>query len=121
MKLQPRERLEATPRKAMTPTRRQLVLDAYCGLCAEPGCRNPPVEIDHILPLELSGTEAFDNLQPLCDAHHKLKTKFDRQCIDKMRRQAKLVQEPEPSKRPIRSRGFEGWRSFSGEPRKARA
>lgn len=47
--------------------------------CAAPGCgRRYGLEIDHRVPLSERGPTSYDNLQPLCKAHHWQKTESDR-------------------------------------------
>jgi 5-methylcytosine-specific restriction endonuclease McrA len=97
----------------MTPARRRAVLSQSGGICG--ACLNPldgPVEIDHIIPLELGGDECLNNLQALHPACHREKTKRDIKAIAKMRRlQAKARKKPpdatQQPKRQIRSRGFD--------------
>lgn len=47
----------------------------------EPMCRacktRPAVDVDHIVPLRRGGTNAMDNLQPLCRSCHSTKTHSD--------------------------------------------
>lgn len=49
---------------------------------AEPMCRHckttPAAEVDHIIPIKIGGTNAMDNLQPLCKACHARKTDRDK-------------------------------------------
>lgn len=42
-------------------------------LCAT-GCGAPASDVDHIRPRRDGGSDAWDNLQALCGAHHKRKT-----------------------------------------------
>lgn len=70
-------------------TKRLLEFD---GKCADPecGCKlggsHSRIEWDHIIPLEMRGEDAIDNLQPLCTACHKRKTKTDKGHIAKAKR-----------------------------------
>jgi len=117
-----REAVPATPRRAMTPARRKAVLShsgGVCGLCLN--ALVGPVEIDHIIPLELGGDEHLNNLQALHPECHREKTKRDIRAIAKMRRlQAKAKKKPldatQSTKRQIKSRGFDKQfkRTFSG-------
>lgn len=97
---------EATLRKAVTEQWRHHLVWRQNGVC--PGCDITAFtwEFDHVIPLELGGSHSLDNLQALCPPCHKLKTREDLGRIAKAKRQAKLLQPREPSKRPIRSRGF---------------
>lgn len=109
-----RELLDGTPRKAMTPARRKAVYAAYDGRCA--GCDDVlagPYQIDHIIPLALGGADEFHNLAALCVSCHRGKTASDLRRIAKAKRQAALLGERAPAKRPILSRGtfqIQGWR-----------
>lgn len=62
--------------------------------------------VDHDIPLALGGSDALTNWQLLCVPCHRAKTKLDVAQIAKAKRQAKLLKPREPSKRPLRSRGF---------------
>lgn len=58
---------------------REAVLDAepLCRWCSQRGRVTPAQEVDHIIPLRDGGTNELDNLQPLCDLHHRQKTAMD--------------------------------------------
>lgn len=46
----------------------------------EPNCRQcgaPGTDVDHILARALGGSESDDNLQTLCNPHHRTKTAHD--------------------------------------------
>ncbi len=45
--------------------------------CLESDIYTPWVELDHIVALTNGGTDTVDNLQGLCDRHHKQKTAAD--------------------------------------------
>lgn len=97
-----REPVEATPRKAMTKTRRARVLERFNGRCASPGCSIvDSLEIDHTIPLELGGADEDHNLRPLCPYHHKMKTKLDVAMIAKARRNRKREAGEKRSTKPI--------------------
>lgn len=111
----------ATPRRAISAYRRGLILERQkrcCARCASPfhadvlsedygGEIVGPFQIDHVLPLELGGADAEANYEALCYPCHKAKTREDVKRIAKAKRQANLLQPREPSKRPLKSRGFE--------------
>ena len=95
------------------------VMLACKGRCVHPGCgRKDGLDIDHIVPLALGGSNEPDNLQLLCKEHHSQKTKQDVARIAKAKRQAKreIEGKPEPKMRSpekynwpsqkIPSRGF---------------
>lgn len=53
--------------------KRALERDRY--RCVE--CGAEATEVDHIVPIMQGGTWALDNLQSLCDFHHRRKTQRD--------------------------------------------
>ena len=54
---------------------RALALQRAGGLCqASPPCLYPATQVDHIVNLLSGGTHDFNNLQALCEWHHKQKT-----------------------------------------------
>lgn len=120
-----REPVEATPRKAMTAARRNRVAERQGVLCARAGCEQRWTEVDHVVPLELGGAEADENLEGLCEAHHKEKTKADVRRIAKARRiRKKVAGENRKTTRKLqgrgfagKGRGFAGWRTMKGEVR----
>jgi 5-methylcytosine-specific restriction endonuclease McrA len=57
--------------------------DKTCVLCGKKDC----LEVDHILPISLGGSNKLENLQTLCDVCHKKKTKQD---VELLRRTNKL-------------------------------
>jgi hypothetical protein len=61
-------------RKKMTNTRRERILNLKGNRCNVCGNENCLLEIDHITPLHLKGSEEDDNLQVLCESCHSLKT-----------------------------------------------
>jgi len=100
-----RELVDGTPRKAMTPARRKRLLALNDNRCQHEGCeRTDRLELDHDVPLALGGSEDDGNMIALCYDHHKEKTREDIARIAKAKRQRKLVEEIEPSKRPIPQR-----------------
>lgn len=107
-----REKVEATPRKAMTLARKRRIWDRVQGKCWMCGkiteVTGPLVRYDHRIPIELSGSEDDSNVFPLhrdpCDI---LKTKADASKIAKMRRLQKKS-DPETRKpSTMKNRGFE--------------
>jgi 5-methylcytosine-specific restriction endonuclease McrA len=120
-----RELVDGTPRKAMTPARRQRVLEANGNVCAHEGCEIAErLEIDHAIPLALGGTEDDRNLIPLCQDHHRQKTRADVWQIAKSKRQRRLIEEPRPAKmksagRKLQGRGFDKrlTKGFDGKTR----
>jgi hypothetical protein len=116
-----RELLDGTARRAMTPARRARILEANGHVCAHEGCEvTERLEIDHATALALGGVDEDHNCIPLCREHHKEKTRRDVWAIAKAKRQRRLIEEPRPSKNPIKSRGFDRTRSrgFDGKIKK---
>lgn len=52
----------------------RLMVLARDPVCKHPGCNELATDVDHIVPKALGGTDAMDNLQGLCHAHHSAKT-----------------------------------------------
>lgn len=81
------EKVEATPRRSMTPARRKRILARHGDVCAYPECEIVTgLEVDHIVCLELGGRDVDDNCEGLCAHHHKIKTARDLKLIAKARR-----------------------------------
>lgn len=76
-----------------------------CALC--PRMLGHTFVRDHIKPRDLAGETNRANLQLLCAACNLTKTAADRERIDKSRRIRKREAGDGPTKRPIRSRGFQ--------------
>lgn len=96
-----------TPRRYIGEPKKCEVWGRQIGKCAGCGVWLPSpddAEYDHIVPLELCGGNATGNIQALCVPCHKAKTREDIGRISKAKRQAKLMQPKEPSKRPLQSR-----------------
>lgn len=102
---------EATPRAAMTPSRKARIHKLRAGLCMACGfpveVAGPTVIYDHDIPLELGGADEDHNIGPLhAEPCNKAKTRADQRRIAKAKRQAR--QGVKKSKgRPLRSRGFQ--------------
>lgn len=43
-------------------------------MCQSPGCDQPAIEVDHIVPRARGGEDTRRNLQSLCKMHHSRKT-----------------------------------------------
>ena len=96
------------PPRKMTPARRKRLLEAAGGVCARLGCEvTEGLELDHIIPLELSGDDSDAAFEPLCPAHHKAKTRLDVKMIAKARRIRKRLSGEKKPKGLIKSRGFQ--------------
>lgn len=67
-----------TTRRWRTLREQALVRDGYH--CVKPACTNPgPLAVDHIWEVADGGPFwSLDNLQTLCDSHHKQKTNLER-------------------------------------------
>ena len=63
-----------------------LALEPLCRPCKQAGRVTPATEIDHIIPKARGGTDAPDNLQPICRDCHKAKTGRDRWARGEMSR-----------------------------------
>jgi len=66
----------------------------FGGRCASCKCKtggSNGLDWDHIIPLEMGGDDALANLQPLCKACHKAKTKTDVGHIAKGKRQTQRI------------------------------
>lgn len=114
-----REPQEPTPRKRLTATDRCTILDRQHDLCA--GCNETlvstvidgksvygPMIDEHIIPLELGGSNDLSNRELRCVPCAKLKTKKDRRDIAHVRRmRLKDRGEFPEAKQKIRGRGFE--------------
>ena len=60
---------------------RQYVLQMNLGMCSgclDNGQYTKATQIDHIIPKAKGGSDDIDNLQPLCEPCHKLKTARDK-------------------------------------------
>lgn len=105
-----RERVIIPPRPPISPATRARVLQRFGHRCARPGCGvGDGLEVDHILCRELGGADHESNYEPLCNAHHKAKTRNDRRMIAKAHR-LERAEDPETrrrTKRPMVSRGFD--------------
>ena len=74
MKLAP---APATPRKAMTPARRARIVARDGEVCARLDCDcTTGLQVDHVIPLDLTGKDEDENLQLLCTPHHAAKTRL---------------------------------------------
>lgn len=95
----------ATPRRPMTPARRQRILAHHHFCCAYPACEEcEGLQIDHVICLELGGRDDDSNMEPLCAAHHKQKTARDLRMIAKARRIRKRLEGLRKPRRPIPAR-----------------
>ena len=53
--------------------------EPLCRECAKHGFTTRAVKRDHIVPLTEGGTDSDDNIQPLCDPCHDIKSEHERQ------------------------------------------
>ena len=113
-----REAVELDPRRHFTPKQRAEILAKYDGRCA--GCREPVGArwtADHILSHNQGGRTVVANGAPLCRQCCAIKDAADTTRAAKTKRQAAMMEPTQPSKRPIRSRGFApGKRKMASRP-----
>jgi 5-methylcytosine-specific restriction enzyme A len=64
-------------RRWMRIRERQLRLHPLCAMCMAKGFVTEATQVDHITPLFKGGTDAWNNLQSLCDPCHDEKTRED--------------------------------------------
>ena len=130
----PRKRLPLKTRRAVlafqsdftpaTPTSyATLLFWSQCVVCRQEMRSTPVAEFDHILPLELGGSNEPENIQGLCVAHHKIKTAADVKRIAKARRQKKHHETGRGTKRKgqkLKSRPFDKTltKGFDGKVRR---
>lgn len=63
------------PVPPLTPAQRRAALDHYGRRCHFKGCQSvDDIEVDHIIPRTLGGTNEMRNLRPMCALHHSEKT-----------------------------------------------
>jgi hypothetical protein len=109
-------------RKYLTPREMRDLLMKQQGLCAAPGCMSEgPFDADHSTP------HTWDDKKPdqlLCRPCHLAKTKRDIGKIAKVKRIANERTQFDKRKAAggsrIKGRGFEGWRTLSGEIRRSK-
>ena len=77
-------------KRSMSTRRRLRLFQDHGGICDYCGARidgaREEWDIDHIIPLEISGDDDDDNLRPVHRKCHRLKTKRDRKDIAKSQR-----------------------------------
>ena len=113
-----REPVEATPRKRLTRAERVAILKRQEHRCAGP-CEASliwswveerpvygPMIDEHIVPLELGGSNDLSNRELRCIDCAKEKTRADRKVIAKVARIRRRLAGEERRKQKIRSRGF---------------
>ena len=113
-----REPVEATPRKRLTAAQRAQLLERQQRCCAGP-CQQSliwslvegkpvygPMIDEHIIPLELGGSNELSNRELRCVPCAKQKTRADRKAIAKVARIRRRLAGEERRKQKIRSRGF---------------
>ena len=80
-----------TSRKVFTPAERQKIFDKYEGCCAYCGDDFHDIkemQIDHMYPLHLGGTNDFENLMPACRKCNYYKSTYT---LEKFRDQLGLI------------------------------
>lgn len=99
--------VELDTRRAFTKTQRLQILLASDGRCARCGVKlGAKWECDHVLAWNQGGRTDVGNGEALCGPCHSPKTGKDTTRAAKTKRQAKMLEPREASKRPIRSAGF---------------
>lgn len=106
-----RELVGRTERGFLGVTTRRLAWEASEGMCFWCGRPVPwlgsEVQYDHAIPLGLGGLDVLENIGPLHTRPcHLEKTQQDIRRIAKAKRQARLLGERKPSRRPLNGRGF---------------
>ena len=115
---QERQPVEATERKRLTAAERRFLLQRQQDRCAGP-CRQSliwaiiegkavyePMIDEHVIPLEVGGSNDLTNRLLLCVPCAKQKTRADRKAIAKAARIRRREAGDERPKRKIVSRGF---------------
>lgn len=64
----------------------------FCAECLREGKYRSATVVDHIKPKAWGGDDSFENLQPLCTAHHKQKTQME----------SNQERQPRPERYPIK-------------------
>jgi 5-methylcytosine-specific restriction endonuclease McrA len=112
------EPVEPTPRRRLTRAERSLLLERQNDCCAGPCGKSlvwsviddrpvyGPMIDEHVIPLDLGGSNDLTNRELLCVPCAKQKTRADRTAIAKAARIRRREAGEEPPKRQIRSRGF---------------
>lgn len=67
--------------------------DPLCRVCREQGRTTLATAVDHIKPKAKGGTDAWDNLRPICDPCHRVKT----------------IEDQGKAARPRKTIGLDGW------------
>ena len=97
-------------RKEFTRKVRRQIIDranGHCESCKVPFKPGARVEVDHILPCELGGTNEPSNGRALCPSCHKVKTAEDVRRIRKADRQRDKASGAARKAPKMKSRGFE--------------
>ena len=89
-------------RASLTKRERAAMIQRQGGLCFTFGCDGKPTIAEHFTPVALGNDQKPDCL--LCDECADAKTKRDIKAIAKVKR---LRRGKKPTKRPIKSRGFD--------------
>ena len=98
------------PRQEFTRKVRKHIIDranGKCDVCELPFKPGARVEVDHILPCELGGTNDASNGRALCPSCHKAKTTEDIRRIRKADRQRDKASGASRKPTKMKSRGFE--------------
>lgn len=100
-------------RRSLSTRERLRLFELAGGVCHICGGKIRPGEaweIEHVIPLAISGDDADENRKPAHVKCHRSKTTEDRRDIARCQRlHAKHI-----GAKPKRARGFQGWRKFDG-------
>lgn len=98
-------------KRNVSKARREKVLAAQDHVCKRAGCEERATDVDHIIPLWMGGSNRDENLEGLCPAHHKAKTKAEASIRGKVKR---IIKRESGEKKPSRLKG----RGFPKQSRK---
>ena len=98
--------------RRMSPTRRARIFEAAEGIChiceMEIDGVKEPWDVEHVIPLAISGDDSDDNLRPAHRACHKPKTRDDAKTIAKAKRVHRKHTGAHKPKRKMPYRRFDG-------------
>lgn len=108
-------------RRNFSPSTRKAAYERDGGKCCRCGVAVTLADsnCDHVIPDALGGSNTLENAETLClPCHRTVKTPADVKRIrkaDRQRRYHETGRSHRHAVRPIRSRGFTGWRRFDGQ------
>lgn len=107
-----------TRRKHIPKKVREAVWERDGGACVECGATSD-LQLEHEKPLWMGGDNSVENLRLMCTACHQPKTSEEsgvRASCDRKGRFHRTGRSLARKGPPMKSRGFEGWRTFKGKP-----